>query len=88
MMPAGAESTGAPQAEVPPCPKAVNVSRRSNAGSQPRSGGATASDLREWNTLLIERLVGSDAEPLLDQLVTHPVFAGRESAALKELLAR
>lgn len=53
-----------------------------------RTDATSADDLHEWNTILIERLAGSEAEPLLDQLVAHPAFAGEESTALKHILAQ
>jgi hypothetical protein len=37
-----------------------------------------AGDLSEWHLLLLERLEGTDADHLLDRLVTHPQLAGPE----------
>ncbi|MCB0909567.1 MAG: hypothetical protein KDB63_20900 [Nocardioidaceae bacterium] len=42
-----------------------------------------AEDLAEWNALLIDRLLGSDGEELLDRLVAHPALAGRQAAVLR-----
>lgn len=47
-----------------------------------------AKDLREWHALLIERLIGSDHEDLLDRLVTHEALAGPEVMFLQARLAR
>jgi hypothetical protein len=44
--------------------------------------------LAEWNALLLERLVGSEAEDRLDRLVRHPAFAGPELTFLQARLAR
>ncbi len=47
-----------------------------------------AEDLREWNAMLIERLVGSDHEDLLDRLVIHAALGGPELMFLQAQLAR
>jgi len=47
-----------------------------------------AEDLRGWHVLLIERLIGSDHEYLLDRLVTHEALAGPEVTFLRARLAR
>lgn len=40
-------------------------------------------DLAAWHLLLLERLEGTDAEDLLDRLVTHPKLAGPELTYLQ-----
>jgi hypothetical protein len=52
-------------------------------GRQQRAG-----DLREWHAMLIERLIGSDHEELLDRLVTHEALGGPEVLFLQARLAR
>jgi hypothetical protein len=47
-----------------------------------------AEDLSEWNAVLVERLVGSDHEGLLDRMVTHPALAGPELTFVQARLAR
>lgn len=57
--------------------------QRSRRGRQQRAEG-----LRVWHALLIERLIGSDHEELLDRLVTHESLAGPEVTFLQARLAR
>ncbi len=47
-----------------------------------------AEDLREWHATLVDRLVGSEHEELLDRLVTHPALSGPEVLFLQARLAR
>lgn len=47
-----------------------------------------ADKLAEWHALLLERLVGSEAEDRLDRLVRHRALAGPEPTFLKARLAR
>ncbi|HEY5986054.1 MAG TPA: hypothetical protein VIV12_06655 [Streptosporangiaceae bacterium] len=47
-----------------------------------------AGKLAEWHALLLERLVGSEAEDRLDRLVRHPALAGPELTFLRARLAR
>jgi hypothetical protein len=47
-----------------------------------------ADKLAEWHALLLERLVGSEAEDRLDRLVRHRAFAGPELTFLQARLAR
>jgi hypothetical protein len=47
-----------------------------------------ADKLARWHALLLERLVGSEAEDRLDRLVRHPAFAGPELRFLQARLAR
>ena len=47
-----------------------------------------ADKLAEWHVLLLERLVGSEAEDRLDRLVRHPTLAGPELTFLRARLAR
>lgn len=57
--------------------------RRGSRGRQER-----AEDLSEWHALLVERLVGSEHEGLLDRLAEHPALAGPELTFLRARLAR
>lgn len=50
----------------------------SDYGRRQRTG-----DLAAWHLLLLERLEGTDAEDLLDRLVTHPKLAGPELTYLR-----
>lgn len=45
-------------------------------------------DLAEWHSLLLERLVGSEAEDRLDRLATHPALGGPELAFIQARLAQ
>jgi hypothetical protein len=45
-------------------------------------------DLAEWHGLLLDRLIGSEAEDRLDRLVSHPALAGPELTFLQARLAR
>jgi hypothetical protein len=47
-----------------------------------------ADKLAEWHALLLERLVGSEAEDRLGRLVRHPALAGPELTFLQARLAR
>jgi hypothetical protein len=47
-----------------------------------------ADELAEWHALLLERLVGSEAEDRLDRLVRHSALAGPELTFLRARLAR
>ena len=53
-----------------------------------RGRGQRADDLREWHATLLDRLVGSEDEGLLDRLVTHPALGGAEVVFLQARLAR
>lgn len=53
-----------------------------------RGPAQRAEDLSEWNAILVERLVGSDQEGLLDRLVAHPALAGPELTFVQARLAR
>jgi hypothetical protein len=44
-------------------------------------------DLAEWHGLLLERLIGSEAEDRLDRLARHPALGGPELEFLKAQLA-
>jgi hypothetical protein len=46
-----------------------------------------AEDLSEWHATLVDRLVGSDHEELLDRLVTHSALGGPEVVFLQARLA-
>jgi len=46
------------------------------------------SDLAGWHDLLLDRLIGSEAEDRLDRLVSHPALAGPELTFLQARLAR
>lgn len=48
---------------------------------------ARAGALADWHTLLVDRLIGSEHEPLLDRLVEHPALAGPERTFLQAQLA-
>lgn len=58
------------------------------SGAGRRGRRARAEDLLEWNLLLVQRLVGSEQEELLDRLATHPALAGPNSTFLQAHLAR
>ncbi|MGH7754586.1 MAG: hypothetical protein ACREN5_17405, partial [Gemmatimonadales bacterium] len=47
-----------------------------------------AANLAEWHLLLIDRLMGSEAEDRLDRLVSHPALGGPELTFLRARLAR
>lgn len=53
----------------------------------PRSPKDRARHLAEWHDMLLERLVGSEDEGLLDRLVVHRALAGPELAFLQAGLA-
>ncbi len=57
-------------------------------GHRRRGRQQRAEDLREWHATLIDRLVGSDHEGLLDRLVTHQALGGPEVLFLQARLAR
>lgn len=61
-----------------------------NSGHRNRAWEAEqlALDLAEWNALLVERLVGSEQEGLLDRLVAHPALAGAELTFVEAQLER
>jgi hypothetical protein len=46
-----------------------------------------AANLAEWHVLLLERLIGSEAEDRLDQLARHPALGGPELEFLQAQLA-
>ncbi len=46
-----------------------------------------AADLAEWHRLLLDRLIGSEAEDRLDRLARHPALGGPELEFLKARLA-
>jgi hypothetical protein len=50
--------------------------------------GERATNLAEWHGLLLQRLAGSEAEDLLDRLVSHPALCGPERTFLHARLAR
>ncbi len=60
-----------------------NGRHRRRRGRQQR-----AEDLREWHAVLIDRLIGSDGEELLDRLGTHEALGGPEVTYLQARLAR
>jgi hypothetical protein len=53
-----------------------------------RGRGTWGSDVAEWNALLVDKLVGSDDEHLLQRLVAHPRLTSGEVTALQERLAQ
>jgi len=46
-----------------------------------------ASNLAQWNAMLLDRLVDTEYEPLLDALVKHPALVGSERTFLASRLA-
>lgn len=44
-------------------------------------------DLAEWHALLVQRLADTEADPLLDRLVDHPVLGGPELDFVRARLA-
>ena len=60
-----------------------------NALAAPTIAGFCAlhGDLAEWHGLLLERLVGSEAEDRLDRLARHPALGGPELEFLQAQLA-
>lgn len=63
------------------------------AGSHPaRLGGRTrrerAESLARWHRLLVERLVDTEGDALLDRLVSHPTLGGPELTSVRARLAR
>jgi hypothetical protein len=52
-----------------------------------RSRDRRTADLAEWHRLLLDRLVGSEAEDRLDRLASHPALGGPELEFLKAQLA-
>jgi hypothetical protein len=52
-----------------------------------RSRDRRTADLAEWHRLLLDRLVGSEAEGRLDRLASHPALGGPELEFLKAQLA-
>ncbi len=60
---------------------------RHRSRSTERDRAARARALADWHTLMVERLVGSDDEDLLDRLVGHPALAGPERTFLQAQLA-
>lgn len=52
-----------------------------------RDREARARALADWHTLLVDRIVGSEDEDLLDRLVGHPALAGPELTFLQAQLA-
>lgn len=60
------------------------------ATATPRRRGRRqrAEDLRERHATLVDRLVGSEHEELLDRLVTHPALSGPEVLFLQARFAR
>jgi uncharacterized protein YfiM (DUF2279 family) len=58
---------------------------RSRATGRDREARARA--LADWHALLVDRLIGSEDEPLLDRLVGHRALAGPERSFLQAQLA-
>jgi hypothetical protein len=52
-----------------------------------RDREARARALADWHTLMVDRLLGSEDEELLDRLVGHPALAGPERTFLQAQLA-
>lgn len=52
-----------------------------------RSRDRRTADLAEWHCLLLDRLVGSEAEDRLDRLASHPALGGPELEFVKAQLA-
>jgi hypothetical protein len=52
-----------------------------------RSRDRQTAELAEWHRLLLDRLVGSEAEDRLDRLASHPALGGPELEFLKAQLA-
>ena len=67
--------------------EAPSASRHHWPGSEEYERASRASALAEWHTLLLDRLVGSDDEELLDRLVAHPALGGPERTFLQAQLA-
>jgi hypothetical protein len=60
---------------------------RHRSRSTERDRAARTRALADWHSLVVERLVGSDDEDLLDRLVGHPALAGPERTFLQAQLA-
>ena len=69
---------------------ARTASARPNRAWQPvsRDRDRRTADLAEWHRLLLDRLIGSDAEDRLDRLAHHPALGGPELEFLKAQLAQ
>ncbi len=63
------------------------ATRRRWRGSPERDREERARALAEWHSLLVERLIGSEDEELLDRLVAHPALGGPEQTFLAAQLA-
>jgi hypothetical protein len=68
---------------------ARNDSARPNRAWQPtgRDRERRTADLAEWNRLLLDRLIDSEAEDRLDRLARHPALGGPELGFLQAQLA-
>jgi hypothetical protein len=68
---------------------AVNAPARPNRGWQPmrRDRDRRTAELAEWHRLLLDWLIGSEAEDRLDRLAHHPALGGPELEFLKAQLA-
>ena len=60
---------------------------RRRSSSTGRDQAARARALAAWHTLLLDRLVGSEDEELLDRLAAHPALAGPERTFVQAQLA-
>lgn len=64
------------------------ASRGGDGHPRRRGRRQRAEDLREWHATLLDRLVGSEDEGLLDRLVAHRALGGPEVLFLQARLAR
>jgi len=53
-----------------------------------RARGERAESLARWHRLLVERLVDTEGDALLDRLVSHPALGGPELTSVRARLTR